>query len=148
MTAPLPAALRRRVRREGGFTLLELIIVIAIIGILAAIVVPTLIDKPRRAKEAVLRTNLLTLRDTIGQYYGDKGRFPSSLQALVDDRYLPKIPLDPITGSRDTWIPIYQEEGFEGAAETDLSPDGEPGIMDVRSGAPGNTLDGTPYSEL
>lgn len=133
---------------EAGFTLLELIIVIAIVGILAAIVVPTLIDKPRRAREAVLRTNLLTLRDTIGQYYGDKGHYPTSLQALVEDRYLPKIPLDPITGSRETWIPIFQEEGAEDAAETDLPPDGEPGIMDVQSGAPGNALDGTPYSEF
>lgn len=147
MTLPKPA--RRRPSAESGFTLLELIIVIAIVGILATIAVPKLIDKPQRAKEAVLRSNLLTLRDTIGQYYGDKGHFPASLQALVDENYLRAVPMDPITQSNETWIPIYQEEDPDAPpAETDLPEGGEPGVMDVKSGATGTTLNGTPYSEL
>jgi general secretion pathway protein G len=139
---------RTRRALQAGFTLLELIIVVAIIGILATIALPRLIQTPERAREAVLKTNLRALRDVLDQYYADKGHYPASLEALVEDGYLRKVPVDPITRSTDTWVPIYQEPSLEEApAETDLPEGGEPGIMDVRSGAPGTGADGRPYSE-
>jgi general secretion pathway protein G len=146
-------AIGRRLRRAGraaqaGFTLLELIIVIAVIGILATIALPRLLHTPEKAKEAVLKTNLRALRDVLDQHYADKGHYPASLEALVDAGYLRKVPVDPITRSTDTWELIYDEPSLDAApAETDLPEGGEPGIIDVRSGAPGNGSDGTPYSE-
>jgi general secretion pathway protein G len=138
----------REERRESGFTLLELIVVIAIIGILATIAMPALKDVPVRAREAVLKTNLRTLRDVIDQHYGDKGKYPTSLDALVEAGYLRKIPNDPITRSADTWVPVYEETDPDNPpAETETSEDGQPGIIDVRSGAPGNSLDGQPYQD-
>lgn len=134
-------------QREHGFTLLELIVVIAIVGILATIAMPAMKDVPRRANEAVLKTNLHTFRDVIDQHYGDKGKYPTSLQSLVDTGYLRKIPMDPITKSRDTWIPIYEEINPDSPPAETESEDGQPGIVDVRSGSAAISLDGTPYSE-
>jgi general secretion pathway protein G len=134
--------------RRGGFTLLELIIVIAIIGILAAIVMPGLSKMPIRAREAALKTNLRTLRDSIDQHYGDKGSYPKTLGDLVTEKYIRAIPNDPITRSADTWIVVYETEDSEDVPpETDQDDEAGPGIMDVRSGAPGLSLAGTPYSE-
>ncbi|HEY0514471.1 MAG TPA: prepilin-type N-terminal cleavage/methylation domain-containing protein [Thermoanaerobaculia bacterium] len=133
--------------RQGGFTLLELIIVIAIIGILATIAMPALRNIPVKAKESVLKTNLRTLRDMIDQYYGDKGRYPTSLETLVDEGYVRKLPTDPMTHSSDTWIPVYEEiDPDHPPAETETDPS-KPGIIDVHSGAPGNSIDGTPYKQ-
>ena len=139
----------RKLTRAGqrGFTLLELIIVIAIIGILATIAMPALRNMPVRAKESVLKTNLRTLRDMIDQYYGDKGKYPTSLSALTDEGYVRKLPVDPMTKSSETWVPVYEESDPDHpAAETDSDP-ASPGIVDVHSGAPGNSLDGTPYKD-
>jgi general secretion pathway protein G len=134
--------------KEQGFTLLELIVVIAIVGILATIAMPALRRVPIRANEAVLKTNLHTLRDVIDQHYGDKGKYPTSLEQLVEAGYLKKVPMDPITKRTDTWVLIYEEDDPETPGpETDRNENGQPGIVDVRSGAPGNSLDGTPYSE-
>ncbi len=134
---------------EAGFTLLELIIVVAIIGILATIAMPAMINAPTKAKEAALRTDLRTFRSVIDQYYGDQGYYPTSLEALVDEGYLRSIPPDPMTKSDETWVAIYEELDFEDVpAETDLPEDGQLGIIDVRSGAEGTTLAGTPYGEL
>ncbi len=134
--------------RCSGFTLIELIVVIAIIGILAGIALPRLVDVPRRAQEAVLKTNLRAIRDTINQYYADKGHYPPSLDELVDDGYLRIIPVDPITKSNDTWVPVYEEIDPEAQpAETDQPEDGQPGIVDIHSGSDGTSLKGEPYSE-
>jgi general secretion pathway protein G len=139
---------KRQSERERGFTLLELIVVIAIVGILATVALPALKNVPLRAKESVLKTNLRTLRDVIDQHYGDKGRYPTSLDALVEEGYLRKIPEDPITRSRETWVPVYEEiDPDNPPAETEGGADAEPGIVDVHSGSPLSSLDGTPYSE-
>lgn len=133
--------------RERGFTLLELIIVVAIIGILATIAMPAMKDVPRRANEAVLKTNLHTLRDVIDQHYGDKGRYPASLDGLVEAGYLRKVPIDPITKSAETWLLEYEEIDPDNPPAETETEDGQPGIVDVHSGAEGNSLDGTPYGE-
>jgi general secretion pathway protein G len=135
---------------ERGFTLLELIVVIAIIGILATIAMPAMKDMPRKANEAVLKTNLRTMRDVIDQYYGDKGHYPPSLDALVDKGYLRKIPTDPITKRSDTWQTVLEEvDPNQPAADTsgENPDDQQPGIIDIHSGAEGLALDGTPYKE-
>jgi general secretion pathway protein G len=127
-------------RAERGFTLMELLIAIAIIGILAAIAVASLRQTPLRAKEAVLKQDLFVLRDLIDQYFADKGKYPDSLESLVEDGYIRKLPIDPFTESQDTWDVIYAEA-------TDDDPEGGGGVFDVKSGAPGTALDGSSYSD-
>jgi general secretion pathway protein G len=139
-------------RGERGFTLLELIIVVAMIGVLASIAMPALKDMPRRAKEAVLKTNLHSIRETLDMYYGDKGRYPTSLEELVEAKYFREIPFDPFTKSNTSWVVVLEDELEEGSEEEPGPPPGPdepagPGILDVRSGAPGVSLDGTPYAE-
>jgi general secretion pathway protein G len=129
-----------RLRRQDGFTLIELLIVISLITILATMGVVQYKNSLTRTKEAVLHTDLFRMRDAIDQYYADKGKYPASLDTLVSDGYMRKIPDDPITQSADTW----QTE----PAEPDPSnPSAEPGIYNVKSGASGTALDGTSYSE-
>lgn len=143
--------MNRRILGQRGMSLLELIIVMAIIGILAAVAVPLLKNAPRRAQEAALKQNLRVMRDAIEQHYADKGHNPPSLQALVEEEYLRAIPLDPITRSNDTWVEVLAEfpalSDEDPWAETDLSPYGDPGIEDVHSGSEENALDGGAYAD-
>jgi general secretion pathway protein G len=124
---------------ERAFTLIELITVVALISILAAIALPNYRVAIIQAREAVLKENLFQLRDMIDQYYIDKGQYPPTLDALVEDRYLRKLPEDPITRAAD-WVEVF--------AEPDPDRPGEPpGVYDVQSAAEGVSLVGTPYSE-
>src|SRR6266545_2085509 len=137
----------RLTAHEDGFTLLELLVVMTIIGILAAIAVPALRDSPQRAREATLREDLFTFRTVIDQYHGDKGAYPPDLQTLVTSGYLRKIPVDPMTKSADTWVLAFEEPnpGGEGAAPAEASA--TPGIVDIHSGSTGKALDGTLYKD-
>ena len=136
-------ALTYRIRRRGaagGFTLVELLIVMALISILATMAVVQYRNGVRRAEESVLKTDLFRMRDAIDQYYADKNKYPASLEALVTDGYLRRVPEDPITHAADTWVTV--------AAEADPSnPTAEPGIYDVKSGATGTSLDGSNYAD-
>lgn len=139
---------RTRDRRAPGFTLLELIIVVAIVGILATMAMPALKNVPRKAAEAVLRSDLRTFRDVIDQFHADQGYYPPTLEALVEEGYFRSIPVDPITKRSDTWVEIYEEPDPEFIpAETDLPEGGQPGIVDVRSGSTILSVSGTPYYE-
>jgi len=128
------------VRDERGFTLIELLIVIAIIGIIAGIAVAQMQTAPRKAKEAVLKEDLYALRDTIDQYFADKGKYPESLDTLVQEGYLRKVPVDPITTSSESWQVVHAE-----ASDEDTQDAG--GIIDVKSGADGTALDGSRYAD-
>jgi general secretion pathway protein G len=129
-----------RFLRQNGFTLVELLVVIAMISILAAMAVVQYRNSIQHAQEATLKTNLFRMRDAIDQYYADKGKYPASLDALVSEQYLRRIPEDPFTKSADTWqtTPAEPDPG---------NPSAEPGIYDVKSGAPGQALDGTSFSD-
>jgi general secretion pathway protein G len=120
---------------KRGFTLIELLVVMAIVAILLTIAVPRYFASTDRAREAVLKENLFQMRDAIGKYHADKGKYPDSLQALATEQYLRKVPLDPITQSETTWVPVP----IPGSTEPT-------GVFDVRSGAPGKSLDGSDFA--
>lgn len=120
--------------RSRGFTLIELLAVMAIIALLLTLAVPRYFTSVDRSKEAVLKENLYQMRDAIGKYYADKGKYPDSLDALAGGKYLHKIPLDPVTDSASTWIPVAPQDPQKG------------GVYDVRSGAQGKALDGSEFS--
>ena len=134
--------------RERGFTLIELMVVVAIIGILAVVALPAMRTAPLKAREAVLKADLYQIRSCIDQYLGDKGEYPESLQGLVDAGYLRFVPIDPITRKAETWVELEasptETEELEPIDE-DLG--GTVGIIDVKSGATGVALDGTLYSD-
>lgn len=123
-----------------GFTIVELMIVLTIVGILVSIAIPIYQKSIIRAKESVLKSNLFTLRTVIDEYTYDKQKAPQSLQDLVSDGYLRQVPVDPMTGSDSTWK-IIMEDAMNSIDQT------EPGIFDVKSGSDRMSLEGTPYSE-
>ena len=138
----IPTRMPRGLAR--GFTLIELLVVVAIIGILSSIAVVQLRQTPQRAREAALRENLYALRNVIDQYFTDKGKYPDSLQTLVEDGYIRKIPVDPMTGSETTWV---EEQSAGGAEEDQDDPSLQGGIANVHSGSDVEALDGTRCSE-
>ena len=125
-----------------GFTLVELLVVLAILGSLVAIAVPQLQKAPIRAKEATLREDLFTFRSCLDQYYADKGHYPETLQTLVTDKYIRKIPVDPFTKAADTWQVVMEEPDSSDAASQE-----PPGVIDVKSGSKAvSVIDKTPYN--
>ena len=121
--------------RRFGFTLVELLVVISIIAVLLTLAVPRYFSSVEKSKETVLKENLALVRDSLQKYYSDKGKYPERLEDLAKDRYLRKIPVDPITDSDSTWVVVPPQGAATG------------GVYDVRSGAPGQGSDGTPYGE-
>jgi general secretion pathway protein G len=127
---------RSRLHGPSGFTLVELLVVLAIVAVLLTISVPRYFSSVDRAKETVLVENLRTTRDAIGKFFGDTGRYPDSLDELVQRRYLRTLPQDPVADSAETWVLSTPEAGYKGR------------IADLHSSAKGNTLDGRPYGSL
>ena len=117
-----------------GFTLLELLVVMAIIATLLTIATPRYFRSLERSKEAVLRQDLASLRESIDRYYGDTGKYPETLAALVEKHYLRSIPVDPMARSADRWVVVNADD-----------PEDQ-GIKDVRSGAEGAGENGVPYA--
>lgn len=127
--------------RRRGFTLIELIIVLTLIGILVGLALPEFRNSVKRTRETVLKEDLFILRKLIDQYYQDKGKYPLTLQTLVDEGYLRRIPEDPITKSTTTWVEIREQPSLE-----DYMPTGQLGVIDIRSGSEAKALDGTLYN--
>lgn len=122
-------------RSVKGFTLIELLVVLAIIATLLSFAAPRYSGSVDKAKEAVLRENLASLRDSLDKHYGDSGVYPATLDELVSKRYLRRMPEDPVTGSASTWIPVAPSDPEKG------------GVADVRSGAQGRARDGSFYKD-
>lgn len=119
-----------------GFTLIELLVVLAIVALLLTLAVPRYFQSIDASRETILVENLRITRETIDKFYGDTGRYPESLEELVDKKYLRAIPVDPITESTETWIIEPPDENAKG------------NVYNVKSGAPGITRTGKPFSEL
>jgi general secretion pathway protein G len=119
--------------RRRGFTLVELLVVMAIIATLLTIAVPRYFRSLQRSREAVLKQDLTTLRESIDKFYGDTGKYPQTLAVLVEKKYLRSIPIDPIAKAADKWIILNSDD-----------PD-DNGVKDVKSGAEGMGENGLPY---
>ena len=125
--------MNRSNRRAAGFTLVELMVVLAVVALLISIVVPDYVGRVRRAEEAVLKENLMLVRDALDKHYADVGKYPASLDELVTRRYLRAIPADPLTQSSASWIVVAPTDPRRGS------------IYDIKSGAKGSGSNGTPY---
>lgn len=121
--------------KTKGFTLIELLVVLGIIALLLTLAVPRYFPSVDKSKEIVLADNLRNVRQVLDQYYGDTGRYPDSLEQLVEKKYLRAMPVDPITDSDSTWIIVPPEDVAKG------------GIYNIKSGAPGTDRSGKPYSD-
>jgi len=123
-------------RKTTGFTLIELLVVLAIVALLLTIAVPRYFQTIDSSKEKILAENLHATRDAIDKFYGDTGRYPDTLDELVEKRYLRTMPVDPVTDSTTTWIIVPPEEQFKGS------------VYDIKSGAQGNNADGKAFGDL
>lgn len=121
--------------KNNGFTLVELLVVLAILALLLTLAVPRYFNGIERAKEATLRQDLTTLRESIDKFYADRGQYPKTLEDLVERKYIRKLPIDPITESDATWALIAPEPPLEGD------------IYDIHSGALGTAKDGSKYAD-
>lgn len=128
-------------RGRRGFTLIEMIIVFTMIGILVGLALPQFKNAAKKAREATLKEDLTILRKLIDQYFADKTKYPASLQALVEEKYLRKIPVDPITGRPD-WVEVREEPSPDDL----LEPGYQAGITEVHSASELLGMDGTPYN--
>jgi general secretion pathway protein G len=141
--------MKTRKNNARGFTLIELLVVVTIIGILAAAAIVNVRTAQRKAREAVLKDNLFSMRKAIDNFYADKQRFPNDLNELVPN-YMRAIPKDPITDQAD-WEQVTDTPG-DGEMEAETDPEavteGGPGVIDVKSKAEGTTLDNVPYADL
>lgn len=124
-----------RLVRTDGFTLIELIIVMAIVALLVTIAAPRYMRSLEKSKEAVLKEDLWVMRDALDKYYGDLGKYPGSLEELVEQKYLRTVPVDPMTDSNSTWQSIPPDDPELGA------------VYNVKSGASGTSTAGTSYSD-
>ncbi|BFG79478.1 prepilin-type N-terminal cleavage/methylation domain-containing protein [Paraburkholderia terrae] len=125
-----------RVRAAKGFTLIELLIVLSVIALMLTIALPNYFHSIDASKEKILAQNLLATRDAIDRFYGDTGRYPDSLEELVEKHYLRSLPIDPITDSATTWHIVPPDEPFPGK------------VYDIKSGAQGADSNGKPYEAL
>ncbi|WP_349741405.1 type II secretion system protein [Roseateles cavernae] len=124
-------------KRNRGFTLIELIVVMAIVALLASIAAPRYFLSLEKSKETALRSSLTVMRDAIDQFAADKGRYPDTLEELASARYLREIPEDPVAGARDAWVEL--------GPPPDAQIKGQ--LYDVRSGAAGRASDGRLYAD-
>jgi len=122
--------------RRRGFTLIELLVVMAIIATLLSVALPRYFGSVDRSKEATLKQSLSVMRDAIDQFYSDQGRYPDTLGELSERRYVRSIPVDPVTGSAESWIVVAPPPG----------PDVKGAVYDVKSGAEGKAVGGTEFS--
>ena len=127
-------------KQRRGFTLIEILIVVSIIGILVSIAVPIYQKSILRTRESVLRNNLFTIRTVLDEYTYDKQKAPQDLKDLVTEGYLREVPIDPMTGTNQNWK-IDMEDSLRSVSQT------EPGIFDIHSSSDKKGLDGTPYAE-
>ena len=135
--------LRARLARYGaadGFTLMELMVVSILIVVLAGIVMVQYTNAVTRTREAVLKENLFRMREAIDEYYADKNKYPPSLQALAEEKYIRDVPVDPFTNSSTTWRETMSDPDPR-------NPTADIGVSDVHSGSEATALDGTQYSE-
>ena len=131
---------RTRGRSQSGFTLIELMVVISLIVVLASLGLVQYRNSIVRSQEAVLKKDLFEMRDAIDQYYADKNVWPATLDALITDGYLRRMPKDPFTNSTDSWQTVLADPDPK-------NPTAEPGVFDLKSGSDQSSLDGTRYSE-
>ncbi|AUT75942.1 type II secretion system protein [Paraburkholderia hospita] len=129
--------MRNRLRKTRGFTLIELLLVLTIVSLLLTLALPQYFHSIDASKEKILAENLLVTRDAIDKFYGDVGRYPDSLEELVDKHYLRALPFDPVSDSATTWVMV---------APPDEQMPGK--VYDIKSGASGSTLAGQPYGAL